>query len=216
MARASELAREQGILVGVSAKVWRRGAPEPWEKKLVLFRPDGSVAWSHTKALLLPGHEIPGVVRGDGRLRFATTPYGTISGAICFEADSPGYLRQAGLGGADIVLLPGSDSREIDPWHAQMQVFRAVEGGFNLVRHAGEGLSVVADHQGKIRAAMDHYESERDRVMVAQVPTRGVRTIYSRVGDLFAHLAVAALALLVLAALKRKRRGVREGIEPGV
>jgi apolipoprotein N-acyltransferase len=203
LARASELAREQAIYLGVSAKVWQRGALEPWAKKLVLLRPDGSVAWSHTKALLLPGREVPGVESGDGQLALAATPYGTVSGAICFEANSPRLMRQAARGGADLVLLPGSDGREIDPWHAQMHVFRAVEGGFNLVRHAGEGLSIAVDYQGRVRAAMDHYETEGDRVMVAQVPTRGVRTVYARVGDLFAGLAVIALALLLAASIKR-------------
>lgn len=39
--------------------------------------------------------------------------------------------------------------------------------------------------------------------MVAQVPIRGVRTVYARVGDLFAYLTVVGLALLSAAAIRR-------------
>jgi apolipoprotein N-acyltransferase len=210
IASASRVARETGVYIGVSAKVWRRGTPRPWEKKLVLLRPDGAVGWSYSKSLLLPGNETPGVEPGDGRLRFASTPYGTVSAAICFEADSPRFLRQAGQGRADVVLIPGDDSRELDPWHAQMAVFRAVEQGFNMVRHANQGLSIATDYQGRVRATMDHFETASDRVMVAQLPTKGVRTLYSRVGDLFAYLAVAGLTLLALVAARRASSVIRD------
>jgi hypothetical protein len=39
-----------------------------------------------------------------------------------------------------------------------------------------------------------------DRTMMAQVPVSGVRTLYSRTGDLFAWLCVAALAITLGAA----------------
>jgi apolipoprotein N-acyltransferase len=39
---------------------------------------------------------------------------------------------------------------------------------------------------------MDDFASQ-DNVLVAQVPTKGVRTIYARIGDLFAWLCAAGL-----------------------
>jgi len=47
---------------------------------------------------------------------------------------------------------------------------------------------------------MDHFASEQ-RVMVAQVPTRGVRTIYSMIGDLFAWLCLAGFLLIAGASI---------------
>jgi apolipoprotein N-acyltransferase len=51
---------------------------------------------------------------------------------------------------------------------------------------------------------MDHYEVAADRVLVAEVPTRGVRTIYSRTGDVFSWLALFGLAVLAVAAIRRR------------
>ena len=43
---------------------------------------------------------------------------------------------------------------------------------------------------------MDDFASQ-DNVMVAQVPIKGVRTIYARIGDLFAWLCVAGLSISI-------------------
>jgi apolipoprotein N-acyltransferase len=164
----------------------------------VLFDPKGSLAWKFIKAHPVPGGEAAISVRDEGRLKFADTPFGRISGVICFDADSVQLLHQAGRGAADIVLVPSNDWREIDPWHTQMAVFRAVEQGFNMVRHVSGGLSIAVDYQGRARGSMDHYETAGDRALVAEVPTQGVRTVYSRIGDLFSWLALAGLATLCL------------------
>ena len=45
-----------------------------------------------------------------------------------------------------------------------------------------------------------------ERVMIADLPTQGVTTVYSRIGDLFAWLCVAGfLGLIVFAIVNRKR-----------
>jgi len=80
-----------------------------------------------------------------------------------------------------------------------MARFRAIEQGFNLVRHASNGLSIATDYQGRVLSRMDHFTTA-DRVLISEVPTRGVDTVYSRIGDLFAWLCIAAsLGLIVLA-----------------
>jgi hypothetical protein len=78
-----------------------------------------------------------------------------------------------------------------------MASFRAIEQGFNMVRHTDHGLSAAFDYQGRRLAAMDHYTSD-DRVMIAQIPIKGVRTIYSLTGDWFAWLCLAAIVLLTV------------------
>ncbi len=63
-----------------------------------------------------------------------------------------------------------------------------------IIRHTSNGLSLAVDHQGRVLAAMDHFTApENERVMVANVPVSGVRTIYARVGDAFAWICIAGL-----------------------
>jgi hypothetical protein len=64
------------------------------------------------------------------------------------------------------------------------------------VRQDTEGFAQVVDYQGHVRAASDYFTTDQ-QTMVAYVPTQGERTIYAMVGDVFAWLSVAALAVLI-------------------
>jgi apolipoprotein N-acyltransferase len=103
------------------------------------------------------------------------------------------------------LLVPSNDWKEIDPWHSHMARFRGIEQGFNMVRHASSGLSLAADYQGRILSSMDHYTTT-DRALISYVPTRGVHTVYSRIGDAFAWLCAVGLAVGVVAVRTRHRR----------
>jgi apolipoprotein N-acyltransferase len=196
--RGRELAAKYQIYLGMALATWNTGQHPPLENKLVLIKPDGQVAWEYFKARPVPGGEAAMSITKDGKLRSLDTPYGRLSSVICFDADFPQLLAQAGALGADVVLDPSNDWRAIDPWHTQMASFRALEQGFNLVRHTSQGLAAAYDYQGHRLAAMDHYQAA-DQTLVSQVPTKGVRTIYSRLGDWFAWLCGLGLVGLVIA-----------------
>ena len=60
----------------------------------------------------------------------------------------------------------------------------------SLVRPARFGIPAAVDAHGRTLASMDEAAAEQ-LVLVAQVPINGVRTLYARIGDLFAWLCVA-------------------------
>jgi apolipoprotein N-acyltransferase len=202
--RGGDLAAKYHVYLGMALGVWNRGKIPPLENKLVLIQPDGHVAWEYNKARPVPGPEAALQVRGDGKLRALDTPYGRLSSIICYDGDFPQLLTQAGALGIDVMIDPSNDWRAIDPWHTQMVSFRAIEQGFNLIRQTSQGLSAAFDYQGRRLAAMDHYQTT-DYAMISQVPTRGVRTIYSRLGDWFAWVCLAGLVLLTVLSLRQER-----------
>jgi apolipoprotein N-acyltransferase len=210
VAQASDLARRKQIFLGLGNITWHYGEPKPLENAFLLFNPNGELVWKYLKARPVPGGEAALSRKSDGRLQFADTPYGRLSGVICFDADSVQLLHQAGDGRADLVLIPSNDWRAIDPWHTQMAVFRGIEQGLNLVRQTSNGLSIATDYQGRVRSLMDHYETSGDRRMIAEVPIRGVRTIYARIGDLFSWLALLCLAMFAVVALRSGQGSVGE------
>jgi apolipoprotein N-acyltransferase len=203
IARGAGLAAKYHAYLGMAMGVLNTEDSCPCENKLVLIQPDGHVAWEYNKAHPVPGGEAAHQVPGDGKLRELDTPYGRLSSIICYDGDFPQLLAQAGALGADVVIDPSNDWRAIDPWHTQMASFRAIEQGFNLIRQTSQGLSAAFDYQGHRLAAMDHYQTT-DYAMVSQVPTRGVRTIYSRLGDWFAWLCLTALVLLTFLSLRKR------------
>ena len=206
LARAAKVAREKGVYLGLAIGIWHDGEPHPLENALILMDPAGRVLWRYLKTRPVPGDESRMSRRGEGRLQFATTAWGRISGVICFDADFPSLLKQAGAGRADLLLLPSNDWKAIDPWHTQMAVFRAVEEGCNLVRQVSGGLSMAVDYRGCVLAAMDHVPMAENESLVSQVPIHGVTTFYSRIGDLFAWLTLAGLVSLAGSAWWLNRR----------
>lgn len=201
--RGSVLARRHGVYLGMALAVLNVGKNPPLENKLVLIQPDGSIAWEYNKIRPVPGPEAAMQIRGDGKLKAVDTEFGRISGIICFDADFPQLLSQAGALRADIVLDPSNDWRAIDPWHTQMASFRAIEQGVNLVRHTSNGLSAAYDYQGRQLSAMDHYQTS-NYDMVSEVPTHGTRTVYSRLQDWFAWASLAVFIALALGSFRKK------------
>src|SRR5262249_27663637 len=142
---------------------------------------------------------------GDGIVRCLDTPYGRLSAVICYDADFPRLVGQAGTLAADILLVPAGDWRGIDPLHTRMACFRAIEQGVNVVRPTNDGLSVACDYRGNVLAAADYFETP-DHSMIAQVPIQGVQTLYGRVGDWLPGLCAGLLAALSLAAIRSRSR----------
>ena len=202
--RGGILAKRNGIYLGMVLASWHPETTPPLENKIVLVQPDGTVAWEFFKAHPVPGREAAISIRGDGKLRALDTPYGRLSSVICFDADFPQLLGQAGRLRTDLLLDPSNDWKAIDPLHTTMASFRAIEQGFNLVRHTSQGLSAAFDYQGRQLASMDHYVTT-DRVLVAQVPIRGTRTVYALLGDWFAWTCLIGLAGAMIAGVKSRR-----------
>jgi apolipoprotein N-acyltransferase len=139
------------------------------------------------------------------------TPIGRLATVICYDADFPELVRQAGTAGADLLLVPASDWQEVKATHTQMATFRAVENGVTLVRPTRQGISLAVDPQGRVLAAADYYAADRAAI-VAAVPTRGVATLYARIGDSCGYLSLAGLGILAVLAWRHRRTATLSGL----
>lgn len=197
--QAQELARRDGIYLAVPLYVLHSDGPV--ENRVVLIDPAGAQVLEHVK---FGGNELEQSVGGDGLLRTVATEYGTISAAICWDMDFPSTISQSGSNGTDLLLVPANDWGAIRRTHARMSVVRAIENGISVVRHAYNGISLATDPYGRVLSTADHFELGH-RLVVAQVPTAGVATVYSTIGDLVGWLAVVTVLGLVLLSLHRRR-----------
>jgi apolipoprotein N-acyltransferase len=208
--RAATLAKQEGIYLdlGLAVDLTNVPAGAPGAKdESVLIDPTGKILWTYEKTHLVPFLETGQVVPGDGKVPLVDTPYGRLANVICFDLDFPALIRKAGRAGADLMLAPANDWREIDPVHTQAAAFRAIENGFSLVRQDSRGLAMVVDYEGHVLATSDYFTTDQ-QVMVADVPVHGVRTIYGIIGDAFAWLCMIVLvALTSLAILQSTRFG---------
>lgn len=194
--QASGLAQRRGIYIALPLAVFNVGHKPSVQDKLVMIEPSGQIKWEYLKTEVPPGLEVAILAPSSGLLPVTETPFGRLGAAIAFDMDFPGFLLQAGRKHADLMVVPENEYPEIDPMHSRMALYRAVENGFNLLLHASQSLSLVCDYQGRVYGLTDHYHAT-DRVLVAQLPTRGVRTIYSQGGYLFPWVCLLGLCLLL-------------------
>jgi apolipoprotein N-acyltransferase len=195
-----QTARSEGIYLGIGMGVAPRHSTEiKAENRFFFLDPQGDTLFDYAKQNPVPGGEAASSIIPvhDYRLPAVQTPTGRIAGAICFDMDFPSFIRQAGVSQTDILLDPSGDWQAIDPLHTYMACMRGVELGCSVIRQTAGGLSAAVDYQGRTLASMDHFTTPgSERVMVAQVPTTGVPTIYAQIGDVFSWSCVAALLAL--------------------
>ncbi len=201
--RTSALARELGVQIVAAYIVPRSSAPLLYENVLLWLAEDGSVVTRYLKHRPAPGEP---AVRGTGPVPVRDTPLGRIGAALCYDEDDPALAREQGHAGADLVALPSSDWRGIDPLHTQMAALRAVENGMSIVRSTRSGLSAGIDPLGRFRSWQSSFESE-DRVLRVVLPRHRIATPYAVVGDVVVW--TAGLFLLALAAGLLVPRGSR-------
>lgn len=215
LAQAGALAREEGIFlhIGLVSSLRSTGFPVA-ENRAVLIDPSGQVAWDYYKTVHFGG-DVQNMAPGPGRVPVIDTPYGRLAAVICFDADFPGLVRQAGLARADILLVPSKDWKPIDAMHPRAATFRAIENGFALVRPNETGQSIAVDAYGRVLAAADYFATDQ-LTMVADVPTRAVGTVYVLLGDSLTYACLVGLVVVFTLASIRGRSRVSAPSTPAL
>ena len=109
--------------------------------------------------------------------------------------DFPTFINQAGKQNVDIMLVPANDWKAITPYHPNMAKLRAIENGFSMVRATGQGLSLAVDYNGKVLNQLNYYQTE-ENIMISDVPIKGVKTIYAKLGDWFVWVCLIGLLFI--------------------
>ena len=130
-----------------------------------------------------------------------------IAPLICYEGCKAAVARRQAGEETDVLANLTHDAWFGDtlfPHQFLMVVVpRATEHGVSVVRVANTGISAVIDPTGRVRTQSELFEQV---VLVEDVPVRRFRTIYSRVGNLFAWLCLAVALGAVGYGIRRRRR----------
>ena len=195
IADASALAKEKNIYIVLP--VFDLGKT-PAENKVHIIDPNGEIVLTHVK---YGGNDFEGSLKGDGVLQTIDTPYGKLSAVICWDADFPTVIKQAGEQNVDLLFVPANDWREVKDIHAGMATFRAVENGMSIFRQTGEGVSMVTNAYGKVTNRVDMFEENASGftgIQNVQTPIGSVNTLYPSVGDGVGNVMLLGLAGLLI------------------
>jgi apolipoprotein N-acyltransferase len=195
IADASALAKEKNIYIVLPVFDFGK---TPAENVVHIIDPNGEIVLTHVK---YGGNDFEGSLKGDGILQTVDTPYGKLSAVICWDADFPTILKQAGEQDVDLLFIPSNDWREVKDIHAGMATFRAVENGMSIFRQTGEGVSVVTNAYGKIINRVDMFEenvSGFTGIQNVQTPIGSVNTLYPSIGDGVGNVMLLGLVGLLI------------------
>ncbi|HEX2946238.1 MAG TPA: nitrilase-related carbon-nitrogen hydrolase [Clostridia bacterium] len=191
--RASDFARENRVWF-VPACVMLRYDRNKNDNLAIIFEPEGKMEYRYEKTISWYPTD------SDGKLPVIQTPYGKLSAAICFDMDYPRLISQAS--DADIMLVPGYDTKKISDFHTRVSFLRGIENGFSVVRQANESASISADYLGNTLTYQNYFYTP-DRIMISDVPVRGVWTLYGFTGEIFLWIDFAGFALIVIISLRK-------------
>lgn len=204
LARGKEVARQEGIYLVMPLYTVYPDPKQPVDNRLIIVDPAGEVVLEHEK------YGCTAFNLSQIKLTAFDTPYGKMSAVMCCDLDFPTVISQAGRKGVDILFVPSNEPlASIVQMHVQQAPFRVIENGFSLVRPTKSGVSLYTDPYGRVLAMTDQRLAS-SKVLVVQVPTHRVATVYSIAGDLFGWLTVAGFVIIVVWAIFRGRKNRAE------
>lgn len=125
---------------------------------------------------------------------------------ICYEIIFPKLSRLMAQNNAALLVNITNDAwygRSSAPYqHFSMAIFRAVENRRSLIRAANTGISGFIDPAGRVIASTRLFE---DAFITRPMPMLLVSTWYSRFGDLFAMICLAATLAAAIYSIIRHR-----------
>ncbi len=149
---------------------------------------------------LLRANDYKWWLKGDKETVFFFDEIG-FSTPICFE-DTFGYLSAAFVrNGADMLINLTNDvwSKSVvaEVQHMQLSVFRAIENRRPLLRSTNSGITCLVEPSGKVVEPLEPFIETYHVYEVPLFMKEGF-TFYTRHTDLFAHLAIAYSAILIV------------------
>ena len=193
---AAAIAKEEEIYIVLPTFTF--GIEKP-ENAVHIIDPNGEIVLKHVK---FGGTQFEGSQTGSGELQTVDTPYGKISAVICWDADFPNVIAEAGEQDVALLFVPSNDWLAVKDIHAGMATFRAVENGMSIYRQTGSGVSSVIDAYGRTVNHVDIFETEDTgnfaAVQMVRTPIHSVNTLYPKIGDLVGTMMlILSLGLLV-------------------
>lgn len=207
--RFSAIARQSHVWLEVGIGVDDGKTPTNWAW---LFAPDGTLVATYEKHHMAPPERRDHYASGSDYTVYpiAGQRYGL---AVCKDMHFAAFGRAYGERHASVMLVPAWDFAYLDGWlAARTTVFRGIENGYSIVRASREGLLTASDPYGRI---LDETSSnvEPGRSMLVKVAVANtVPTLYTRIGNLFGRLCVAAAAVFLVFGIVSSRTTIVQAL----
>ena len=192
--RTADLAKYYKIFVLLTLDISHNNTN--YSNEAILISHEGEKIYNYQKQHLIPYIEKDYYEDMD-RVQVINTKLGKITIAICYDINFPYYLNSLSREHFDILLVPSWDWDSIAEYHSNEAKYRAIEGGFNLVKNTANGIVISSDVRGRTLSYFIGKDCQ-DYFVISTVNQEGVITLYSYIGIFFNYLYIVALICLLI------------------
>ncbi|MYL70521.1 hypothetical protein GLW00_06660 [Halobacillus litoralis] len=200
LSRLQRMAEENEVYMITVPYVFTEDAKKN-ENVLYVIDPNGEIVLEHYK---YGGNFIEQTVTKGKEIQAVDTPYGRLTGIICWDKDFPSVVNQVGEKDIDHLFIPSADWEEISPYHTIVGNFRGIENGANTVTQTVNGMSMMTDYTGQTLAKMNHFTTDH-WVMRGHMPVQGTHTFYAFAGKYFGGMVLVVFIGLLVFIVKKRR-----------
>jgi len=198
-----EVAKDKGISIYASYVMPISEKPFKYENKFVYINKNGEVEYTYLKHQPVPGEPAIQGIKPFQTVEISGSKFG---GAICYDYDFPYIAHEFGKLKADVVALPSSDWRGIDPLHTRMAAFSAIEQGHSIIRSTRFGLSAIISPYGEMLNQSSSFD-DNNKILISNIPVERVKTIFSIIGDLLVYFCFGFILVFFISVMIKKPAG---------
>jgi len=167
-----------------------------YTNEAILISDEGKILYNYQKQHLIPYIEKDYYETMDN-VKVINTKLGKITVAICYDINFPYFLNNLSREHFDILLVPSWDWEGIAEFHSNEIKYRAIEGGFNLVKNTANGNVIGTDIKGRV---LSYYIGKNcdDYFVISTINKKGIITLYSYIGIFFNYLYLLVLICILV------------------
>ena len=161
----------------------------------IFINDKGKILYEYTKHNLIPFVEFDYFPSKES-LKVLNTSLGRMSTVICYDINYPIFINSLSRQNLDILIVPSWDYIGVAEFQSKEARYKAIEGGFNLIKNTANGVVIASDYKGRI---LTYYSGKdcQDYFIVTELYKHGVKTLYSYIGRVFNLVYLIALIIII-------------------
>ena len=161
----------------------------------IYIQSNGEIIYNYTKHNLIPFVEFD-YFPSNSPLQVLNTKMGKLSTVICYDINYPMFINSLSRKNLDILIVPSWDYPGVAEFQSKEARYKAIEGGFNLIKNTANGVVIASDYKGRI---LNYFSGKdcQDYFIVSELYKHGVKTLYSYIGQGFNFIYLIALLIVI-------------------
>ena len=156
---------------------------------------NGEIIYNYTKHNLIPFVEFD-YFPSKAPLQVLNTNFGKLSTVICYDINYPIFINSLSRKNVDILIVPSWDYPGVAEFQSKEARYKAIEGGFNLIKNTANGVVIASDYKGRI---LNYFSGKncQDYFIVSELYKHGIVTLYSYIGQWFNFIYLIGIIIVI-------------------